>query len=76
MDLLIAVGVMVSFTYSALSMVLCLFMPTMKCSTLFETATSLVLSAKIGKYLEMKARERCAEHLRDLETVFPSTHLL
>ena len=70
MDFLIAIGISISYTFSLLSLILSLIRG-IESSVFFETATTLTSTAYLGKFLEMKAKERCSEYLRKLETVFP-----
>lgn len=71
MDLLVSLGILVSFVYSMVNVLLLMLHSPFGGATVFETVTTLIMSTSVGKFLELKAKKRCSRYLRNLEKVFP-----
>ncbi len=77
MDTLVAMGVLVSFIYSFINMILIMLDNHMLVENLyFESVCMIILFIKLGRYIEGSSREKTKEAIKELVKVTPESALL
>lgn len=77
MDTLVSIGVLVSFIYSFINMILIIFGNTMLVENLyFESVCMIILFIKVGKYIDSNSKEKTKEAIKELVKVTPEKALI
>ncbi len=77
MDTLVTLGVLVSFLYSFINMILIILGNKMLIGNLyFESVCMIILFIKLGRYIDKNSKEKTKEAIKDLVKVTPEYALL
>ncbi len=77
MDSLIFIGVLISFTYSFINMLLIIFKSSNLIENLyFESVCMVILFVSIGKYIDSFSKDKVVEAIKDLVRVTPEKALI
>ena len=77
MDTLVTIGVLVSFTYSLVNMILIILgHHTLVKNLYFESVCMIILFIKIGRYIDKNSKEKTKEAIKELVKVTPESALL
>ncbi len=77
MDTLVTLGVLVSFLYSVVNMILIILGNHILTKNLyFESVCMIILFIKLGKYIDKNSKEKTKEAIKELVSVTPESALL
>ncbi len=77
MDTLVSLGVLVSFIYSFVNMILIILGNSMLVENLYyESVCMIILFIKLGRYIDHNSKEKTKEAIKDLVQVTPENALL
>ncbi len=77
MDTLVSLGVLVSFIYSFINMILIILGNKMLVENLyFESVCMIILFIKLGRYIDKNSKEKTKEAIKELVQVTPESALL